>query len=431
MNCDFATVREERELWNGPRYIKWSARILSASIIQFATIIMRLISVTTVSTGLKMNEGSQKQNKYTILLTAGAASPNWLKNHLLPLADSDRCREIRMVADSKLFEHPKISWIVPKWWLRCIIGRTPARLLTYYHSAAKRRPDICGGFHLLPNGITALMTAKWLKTKSLYFCVGGMTEIIGGAAYNEHYPFGRTGNLNGILEKRLIEFVCDFDLVITMGNGAKHFLENRGIQRPIEVIPGGIDPREFIPAGGEKCYDLIVTCRLVPVKRLDIFLRVVQNLAKIWPTVQAVIVGDGEQKKELISMAWSLGIADRIVFAGQQTDVSAYLQKSRIFLLTSDSEGLALSLMEAMMCGLPAVTSDVGDLKDLVKNGVNGWLVPRRNVQAFSEKVISILQDTTLYRQFSFHARTDAMRVSLPETTQRWNRILQTKKDAS
>ncbi len=130
-------------------------------------------------------------------------------------------------------------------------------------------------------------------------------------------------------------------------------------------------------------------------------------------------------------MAWSLGIADRIVFAGQQTDVSAYLQKSRIFLLTSDSEGLALSLMEAMMCGLPAVTSDVGDLKDLVKNGVNGWLVPRRNVQAFSEKVISILQDTTLYRQFSFHARTDAMRVSLPETTQRWNRILQTKKDAS
>ena len=56
-------------------------------------------------------------------------------------------------------------------------------------------------------------------------------------------------------------------------------------------------------------------------------------------------------------------------FVGHQEDVAAWLSKSRVFVLTSDSEGLSLSMMEAMMCGLPAVVSDVGDLGDLSKMG--------------------------------------------------------------
>jgi glycosyltransferase involved in cell wall biosynthesis len=303
--------------------------------------------------------------------------------------------------------------------------------MTYYRSAAEQNPDICGGFHILLNGLSALLTAKRFGMKSLYFCVGGMTEIIGGAAYNEHYPFGRTGRRNRVLENCLVDLVRRFDLIVTMGSGSKRYLATKKISSPIEVIPGGIDRMKFSPHHEEKIFDLIVTCRLVPVKRLDIFLQVVKKLSKSIPTIRAVIVGDGEQMNALKSMASSLGIDNHVCFAGMQKDVSAYLQKSRLFLLTSDSEGLALSLMEAMMCGLPAVTSDVGDLKDLVHNGVNGWLVPRRNVNAFAEKIVSILSDPICYQSFSEHARLQALRVSLPAITERWNHILQMEKDVS
>jgi glycosyltransferase involved in cell wall biosynthesis len=251
-----------------------------------------------------------------------------------------------------------------------------------------------------------------------------MTEILGGAAYNEHFPFGRTGRMNRTLENRIIDLVRHFDLIITMGSGAKRFLESRGIRRPIEIIPGGIDDRAFSPNADQKVYDLVVTCRLVPVKRLDIFLNVVREISRIHPSVRAVIVGDGEQRNSLSTLAASLGLTDRVVFAGSQADVTPFLRKSRLFLLTSDSEGLALSLMEAMMCGLPAVASDVGDLSDLVKNGVNGWLVPRRNISAFSEKIVSLLADPKRYQTFSRLAREHALAVGLSAISARWERIL-------
>ena len=76
------------------------------------------------------------------------------------------------------------------------------------------------------------------------------------------------------------------------------------------------------------------------------------------------------------------------------------------------------------MCGLPAVVSDVGDLADLVENGVNGYLVPRRSPNLFAKRLIELLSDGQRLGAFSLAARRSALKYETHVTIQRWDNIL-------
>jgi len=147
-------------------------------------------------------------------------------------------------------------------------------------------------------------------------------------------------------------------------------------------------------------------------------------VAERLPNVKATIVGDGELCNNLERMARELGIEDNVVFAGCQQDVASWLRRAKVFVLTSDSEGLSLSMMEAMMSGLPAVVSDVGDLGDLVESGVNGYLVPRRSPELFAERLVELLSDDKKLAAFSQAARRSALRYETQATIRRWDAIL-------
>jgi glycosyltransferase involved in cell wall biosynthesis len=95
-----------------------------------------------------------------------------------------------------------------------------------------------------------------------------------------------------------------------------------------------------------------------------------------------------------------------------------------VFVLTSRSEGLALSLMEAMTCGLPAVVPDVGDLGDLVEDGANGFLVPGGDPVVMADRVLRILDGDETWQAFSDRARRSAEQYSAAATTARWDRLL-------
>ena len=101
--------------------------------------------------------------------------------------------------------------------------------------------------------------------------------------------------------------------------------------------------------------------------------------------------------------------------------MESWLRKGRVFALTSDSEGLSLALMEAMLCGLPAVVSDVGDLPELVEHGVNGYLVAERTPEAFAGPLAELLSDAARLARFSQAARAAALRYDVRETARRWD----------
>jgi glycosyltransferase involved in cell wall biosynthesis len=209
-----------------------------------------------------------------------------------------------------------------------------------------------------------------------------------------------------------------------MGSKAIDFFREKGINADFHIVSGGINSERFHPVQSKPTTDLIWTGRLVEVKRLDILLHAIKQVAKKFPEIKVVIVGDGKLLDETRSLAIELEINHNINFVGHQNTIEDWLHNSKIFVLTSDSEGLSLSMMEAMMCSLPVVVSDVGDLSDLVVHKVNGYLVPRRSPDLFAECIIELLSDDQKLQEFSQAAHRSAMRYETQATIQHWNNII-------
>lgn len=361
-----------------------------------------------------------------ILLTGAFHSDNWINAHLRPLAASTRCARLTIVSTDAVPLTPNVTSITPPRWLLRITGKVPARLLTFAWLAWRKRPALVGGFHLLPNGLAAALVARLAGCRALYFCVGGPAEVRGGGIASENRLFSRLEVADPVIEQRLIRAVSAFDLVITMGTRAVRFFRLRGIATQFHVVSGGISSAHFGPAvaNNTRTTDLIWVGRLAGIKRVDIFLRAVQRIARVIPGVRATIVGDGTERPALQQLANDLGITDAVTFTGQRRDVDVLLRSARLFVLTSDSEGLALSLMEAMSCGLPAVVSDVGDLADLVEDGVNGYLVPPRDVAVLAARIVDLLSDPVRVARFSAAAQAAARHHELTAVTQHWDQIL-------
>ncbi len=362
-----------------------------------------------------------------ILLTGTFHSANWIKAHVEPLVRAGRCRSVTIVGSADVAGLEKISVIGPSRWLARAIGKVPARVLTFAWTAVRTRPHAVGGFHLLVNGLVAVVVARWCGARAWYFCVGGPSEVVGGGVYAENAYFQRLQVPDPWIERRLLDAVRACDLVITMGTTAEAYFVGHGVRR-CEVISGGIDPARFTaPNGGApspRVFDVIVAARLVPIKRLDRFLGTVRLLADRRPGLRAAIVGDGPLRRSLDDLAEQLAIAGNVTFAGTQSDVGHWLRQARVFMLTSESEGLPLAIMEALTCGLPVVAPRIGDLGDLVVDGVNGFLVPPGRVEDLASAAEWLLQDADELQRFGARARETAARYHLPAAIQRWEVVL-------
>jgi phenylacetate-CoA ligase len=361
---------------------------------------------------------------YDILLTGTFYSDNWIASHVRPLAAVQGCRRIWIVSTYPVPNIPNVVAVCPSRRLQKLIGPVPARLLTFIWTALRRRPAFVGGFHLLVNGLVAGFMARLIGARSIYFCVGGPTEVLDGGVRGENRLFSQMETPDPVVERHLIRAVGAFDLVVTMGTTAVDFFRRHGVRTRFQVVSGGIDASRFEPCDSAPVIDLILIGRLARVKRIDRFLEAVRLVAEACPHVKAAIIGDGELRQPLEQLAGQLGLADTVSFVGHQRDVEQWLKRARLFVLTSDSEGLSLALMEAMMCGLPAVVSDVGDLRDLVQHGVNGYLVPTGSARAFATQIINLLTNEQRRRAFSRAARQAALRHETGAVTRRWAEIL-------
>ncbi len=137
------------------------------------------------------------------------------------------------------------------------------------------------------------------------------------------------------------------------------------LPRPvIRYIPNGIDLARFKPgprvAGNEPVIGTVAALR--EEKNIA---RLVRAFARL-PAGRLVIVGDGPQRTALTALAGELGIAHRVEFAGHQTDTPGFYARFDIFALSSDTEQMPLSVIEAMASGLPVVATDVGDVRLMV-----------------------------------------------------------------
>jgi len=161
----------------------------------------------------------------------------------------------------------------------------------------------------------------------------------------------------------------------------------------LRTILNGVDLsrfgfREPGPAG-----PAVTVARLSPEKDVANLVRATALAAKWVPELRVEVAGGGPCLLDLQQLAADLGVGDRITFLGEVRDVRGLLARARMFVLPSRSEGIPLTALEAMACGLPVVATRVGGLPEVVNDGVTGLLVPPADPAALAGAMAEIWDD--------------------------------------
>jgi hypothetical protein len=122
-------------------------------------------------------------------------------------------------------------------------------------------------------------------------------------------------------------------------------------------------------------------------------LRAAQIVADAVPGFCLDVVGDGASRPELLALTEELKLGGNVRFLGARNDVNTLLAGADLFVLSSISEGIPMTLLEAQAAGLPAVVTDVGGNREVVIHGETGLLVPPRSPEALAESMLLLLRD--------------------------------------
>lgn len=115
-----------------------------------------------------------------------------------------------------------------------------------------------------------------------------------------------------------------------------------------------------------------------------------------------LIVGEGEERKTLLAKLDNAGIAYRYVGYATQEELPLYYNQSRLMVFTTRRDAWGVTANEAMMCGCPVLVSRAaGCANDLVRDGINGYVLENDNAGEWAERIASLLDNPNLYRQFS------------------------------
>lgn len=161
-------------------------------------------------------------------------------------------------------------------------------------------------------------------------------------------------------------------------------------------------------------------------KRQDLMLLAFQKVVEVHPDITLTFYGDGPDEQKVRNMAKELNIYSNINFAGVVSDVYKNIRESQVFVLTSDYEGIPNALIEAMSVGLPVIATDCspGGARMLIKDKINGLLVPKGNVNAIAEAIMFLLNDERVAEQYGQKALEVRKKFAPEEIINRWEEYI-------
>jgi len=235
-----------------------------------------------------------------------------------------------------------------------------------------------------------------------------VTQVLGRLLQiNTGTPFISTchGFFKHRFSRRL--FPCWGDKVIAISQPVKeHLIKDFAVSREqIRVVHNGIDVKRFkesssldklkskIALGLEDGPVVGIIARLSDVKGHSFLIRAMKGVSEKLPKAQLLIVGCGKMFDQLQDLVGSLQIKDKVKFVPSVASTPEALAAMDLFVMPSLAEGLGLGLMEAMAAGLCVVGTSVGGIKDLIRDGQTGVLVPPKDTAQLERVMLELLQD--------------------------------------
>lgn len=278
--------------------------------------------------------------------------------------------------------------------------------------------DVVYAQNLISAGFPALLVSKILRKKLV-------VKIVGDAAW-EHgrEKGGISDSLDFFQQKKYgwqIEFLRKIQRwvaknvhkIITPSQYLKKIIVGLGVppakieviyNAPESILRSGISKeaaKKNIGFGGEG--DIILSvARLVPWKGILALIEIIPHLLSENPNFRLVVVGDGEEKKNLELRIRNLGLDEKVILAGRigHERIPLYYKAADIFILNSEYEGLSHVILEAMQFGVPVVASNQGGNPELIQDNFNGFLTEYNNRDQLKEAILRIWRDKNLQEKF-------------------------------
>jgi len=207
------------------------------------------------------------------------------------------------------------------------------------------------------------------------------------------------------------------DFVITVSKfGKRVMVEDEGIpEGKIGVIPVGINTERFIPIdsherdclkrdlGLEGFFVIGTVGNLILRKAHRYLLEAVPKVIEHYKKVKFIVVGDGPLRHEIKGFVLSRGISKNVVLFGRVDDVERYYGAMDMLIHTSFSEVCCQVILEALAMNIPVIATDTGNASEVIRNGINGFVIPKGDSDAIAKIILRILLDPDLYRKLCFY----------------------------
>lgn len=292
---------------------------------------------------------------------------------------------------------------------------------------AYRRSLASRGFDLIVEDINKvpLFTPRWGTTP----VVGVVPHLFGGTAFQELPP--PVAAMVWLAERPIPRVYRDVPFEVISQSTADDLVA-RGVPREqLEVIYCGIDAVGYTPLAGTRSPTPIFAYvgRLKRYKRVDLIIQAFARLSH--PAARLEIAGAGDHRAQLERLAASLDLGDRVRFLGRigEEEKVALMRRAWAMAFTSPKEGWGITNLEAAACGTPVVASNSPGIRESVRHGATGFLVPHGDVEALAAAMARLVETPTLVEELGAAGRRFAEQFtwerSALETEAHLTRVLQ------
>ena len=278
-------------------------------------------------------------------------------------------------------------------------------LYSIYKILKQEKPDIVHT-HSSKAGIVGRFAAKMCGIKNII-------HTIHGFSFNDTQSFLKK-NLFIFLEK-LGAKISKYLIPVSVENTTKGLQNNIGKKEQYHYIRLGVDIENFknfkdTPTLKKELdideKDFLVTTigPFKPQKNLPDFIKTANEISKNNKNFKFVIVGDGTLRNEFEKLITDYNISQNIFLIGWRRDISNILHSSDFFVMTSLWEGLPISTIEALSCGLVPIVNDVDGQREIIKDGYNGFLIKPHDIKSIEEKILLLAKSSELKNKMSENA---------------------------
>ncbi|MHA1263845.1 MAG: glycosyltransferase family 4 protein [Candidatus Helarchaeota archaeon] len=266
-------------------------------------------------------------------------------------------------------------------------------------------PDIIQGHQILPNGLITVFAGKILRRKTIVYARGG--EV-----YNSSI----------LMKKVLLGLVIkNASCILTVSRAMTRWMKKFWPNAPISTLHNGIELENYYHESKQSVsIDLIYIGRLIRSKNVTDAIRVISYFQDNEPPVTLTIVGTGPLEKELKQVANKLGVSDRVRFIGKvpHNIIPRFLAKADLFIFPSTKEGFPNAILEAMGASLPILASNISGVRELVQNGVNGYLHTPEEIEELKQHLQFLIENEAKRGLLGAKSRELAAKY-------KWDRIIQ------